>query len=170
MYSNRAACYTKLMEFRYAVEDCDKCIKLDPKFVKGHIRKGLALNALHDNNRALRSFEEALRLDPNSSVSFFECGVVVSAFATHRTATVRFPAATFFFRVYVTCDLLAGLDFSFLQEALDGIRAASAACDQDPSKAKERAINDPEIQAILADPAMRLILEQMTQDPKAVRE
>jgi hypothetical protein len=53
---------------------------------------------------------------------------------------------------------------------MDGIRAASSACDEDPSKTKERAINDPEIQAILADPAMRMILEQMTQDPKAVRE
>jgi len=122
LYSNRAACYSKLMEFRYALEDCDKCIKVDPTFVKGYIRKGTALMALHDPMRAMKSFEEALRLDPNSS------------------------------------------------EALDGIRQANAACDQDPSKAKEKAINDPEIQSILGDPAMRMILEQMTQDPKAVRE
>jgi len=122
LYSNRAACYTKLMEFRYALEDCDKCIKLDPKFVKGYIRRGMALMGMHEGGRALKAYEEALRLDPNSS------------------------------------------------EALEGIRAASAACDENPSKTKEKAINDPEIQAILADPAMRMILEQMTQDPKAVRE
>lgn len=29
---------------------------------------------------------------------------------------------------------------------------------------------DPEIQAILKDPAMRLILEQMQNDPKALNE
>lgn len=29
---------------------------------------------------------------------------------------------------------------------------------------------DPEVQSILGDPAMRLILEQMQSDPKAVQE
>lgn len=39
-----------------------------------------------------------------------------------------------------------------------------------PEEVRKRAMADPEIQKILADPAMRLILEQMQSDPKALQE
>lgn len=41
---------------------------------------------------------------------------------------------------------------------------------QDPEEARKRALTDPEVQQILADPAMRVILEQMQSDPSAIRE
>lgn len=43
LYSNRAACYTKLAAFDLGLKDCDMCIKLDDKFIKGYIRKGKIL-------------------------------------------------------------------------------------------------------------------------------
>ena len=122
LYSNRAACYTKLMEFQRAIEDCDVCIKKEPKFIKAYIRKGAALFAMREYSRAQKSYEDALMLDPQS------------------------------------------------KEALEGLSNCMRSNDEDPEKARERALQDPEVQEILRDPGMRLLLEQMSQDPNAARE
>ena len=42
--------------------------------------------------------------------------------------------------------------------------------ENDPEAVKRRAMSDPEVQQILADPAMQMILSQMQKDPKALHE
>lgn len=64
--------------------------------------------------------------------------------------------------------LLASVFTMCLQEALDGYR--KCATSESPEEVRNRAMNDPEVQAILGDPAMRLILEQMQKDPAALKE
>ncbi|XP_064602093.1 stress-induced-phosphoprotein 1-like [Liolophura sinensis] len=66
IYSNRAACYTKLAEFRLALKDCEECIKLDPNFVKGYLRKGACCLGLKDSTGARQAYEKALEMDPNN--------------------------------------------------------------------------------------------------------
>ena len=56
------------------------------------------------------------------------------------------------------------------QEALEGYRKSVMAENNDPEAVKKRAMSDPEVQQILQDPAMQMILQQMTKDPNAVRE
>ena len=56
------------------------------------------------------------------------------------------------------------------QEAQQGYRSSVIAEGNDPEAVRKRAMENPEVQQILADPAMRLILEQMQKDPNALRE
>nr|4GCO_A Chain A, Protein STI-1 [Caenorhabditis elegans] len=66
LYSNRAACLTKLMEFQRALDDCDTCIRLDSKFIKGYIRKAACLVAMREWSKAQRAYEDALQVDPSN--------------------------------------------------------------------------------------------------------
>jgi len=122
IFSNRAACYQKLAEFPLALKDCEQCIRLDPTFVKGYIRKGYALIAMKDLSKAQSAFEKALEIDKNNS------------------------------------------------EAMEGFKKCILTSSSNPEDVRKRAMADPEVQQILSDPAMRLILEQMQTDPKAVQE
>lgn len=55
-------------------------------------------------------------------------------------------------------------------EASEGYQQCMMAMQSNPEEMRKRAMSDPDIQAILRDPAMRLILEQMQNDPKALQE
>jgi stress-induced-phosphoprotein 1 len=120
IYSNRAACYQKLLEFSLALKDCEEAIRLDPTFVKAHVRKGHALLAMKDTMRAGQAFEKALELDPQSA------------------------------------DARTGVQRCMKQD--------------DPEARRKAAVHDPEVQAILRDPAMQLILQQMQSHPEALRD
>ncbi|KAK7047514.1 Stress-induced-phosphoprotein 1, partial [Halocaridina rubra] len=122
LYSNRAACYTKLAEFNLGLKDCDECIRLDPNFIKGHIRKGKIYQGLKQFSKAQDAYQKAIDIDGNC------------------------------------------------QEALDGYRECMLAANSDPEEVRKRAMADPEVQQILKDPAMRMILEQMQSDPRALQD
>lgn len=121
-YSNRANCYTKLAAFDLGLKDCEKCVEIDPKFIKGWIRKGKILQGLKQQGKALTAFQKALELDPSNA------------------------------------------------EALEGYRSCTVAVSSNPEEVRKRAMADPEVQSILRDPAMRLILEQMQNDPRALQD
>jgi tetratricopeptide (TPR) repeat protein len=129
IYSNRAACYTKLTAFDLALKDCDKSIELDPAFVKAYLRKGNVLKAMGQIQKAMDVYSKAMELDPDSAeakTGYKDCAV----------------------KQY----------------------SSGGAGGGDPEKTRERAMNDPEVQQIMGDPAMRMILEQMQSDPQAVSE
>eukprot|EP00823_Brevimastigomonas_motovehiculus_P004067 TRINITY_DN2606_c0_g1_i1.p1 TRINITY_DN2606_c0_g1~~TRINITY_DN2606_c0_g1_i1.p1 ORF type:complete len:599 (+),score=141.84 TRINITY_DN2606_c0_g1_i1:39-1799(+) len=67
LYSNRAACYTKVMDWARGLEDCETALKLDPKFVKVYIRKGKIQHLLKQYHKALDTFSKGLIIDSKNA-------------------------------------------------------------------------------------------------------
>lgn len=65
-YSNRAAAYMKLGEFPMAMKDCDRCLEIDPSFVKAYIRKGNIHFFMKEYHKCLTVFEKGLKLAPDN--------------------------------------------------------------------------------------------------------
>jgi len=62
-YSNRAACFIKLLAYPSAVQDCDIAIQKDQGFIRAYLRKAQALFAMREYNKCLDVCEEALTQD-----------------------------------------------------------------------------------------------------------
>jgi len=128
IFSNRAACYTKLNAFDLTIKDCDTAISMEPAFVKAYLRKANVLKAMGQAKNAMEVYSKAMELDPNSD----------EAKGGYKDCAVR------------------------MQSGNSG--------GKDPEEVRKNAMNNPEVQQIMGDPAMRMILEQMQTDPQAVQE
>lgn len=62
-YNNRAAAYTKLAALPEALKDSEEAIKVDPTFVKGHIRKSLVLHSMREYTKAMEAIQVAQDAD-----------------------------------------------------------------------------------------------------------
>ena len=63
-YSNRAACYIKLMEFGSASNDCDKALELDPKFLRAIQRKATCQLMMKQYHKAIDTYEKGMKEFP----------------------------------------------------------------------------------------------------------
>ena len=62
-FSNRAACFIKLLEFPSAVQDCDEAIKRDPSFIRAYLRKAQAYFTMREYNKCINVCAEAMEHD-----------------------------------------------------------------------------------------------------------
>jgi stress-induced-phosphoprotein 1 len=67
LFSNRAACYTKLGALPEAEKDADRCIELKPDFAKGYSRKAHAQFLTKEYTKAMKTYELGLTHDPESA-------------------------------------------------------------------------------------------------------
>ncbi|PIN25382.1 Molecular co-chaperone STI1 [Handroanthus impetiginosus] len=65
-YSNRAACYTKVGAMPEGLKDAEKCMELDPTFSRGYTRKGVIQFFMKEYQKALETYEEGLKHDPQN--------------------------------------------------------------------------------------------------------
>lgn len=65
LHSNRSAAFLKLKQYTEAVQDGDKCIEIDPSWIKGYARKGDAFYANGELKKASAAYAAGLKKDPN---------------------------------------------------------------------------------------------------------
>jgi stress-induced-phosphoprotein 1 len=65
-FSNRSGAYAAMKQFDQALEDAQKCIQLNPQFVKGYSRQGLALFNLGRLSQAKEAYQQGLTIDGNN--------------------------------------------------------------------------------------------------------
>ncbi|EEC80073.1 hypothetical protein OsI_21792 [Oryza sativa Indica Group] len=66
VFSNRAQCHIYLGALPEGLEDADKCIALDPTFLKGYLRKAKVQLLMGNYEIALATYVEGLKCDPNN--------------------------------------------------------------------------------------------------------
>jgi len=69
LYSNRSAAFLANSEISKALKDAQKCVELDPGFVKGHSRLAAALFALKRYDQAKDVYQRVLESDPNNAAA-----------------------------------------------------------------------------------------------------
>mmetsp|Transcript_12113 Transcript_12113/g.29790 ORF Transcript_12113/g.29790 Transcript_12113/m.29790 type:complete len:571 (-) Transcript_12113:330-2042(-) len=67
LYGNRSVAFLKCGDHEKAIADADKCIKLDPNWAKGYVRKGNALLDLKAYEEAKKAYTEGLEKGPDAN-------------------------------------------------------------------------------------------------------
>lgn len=86
-YSNRAACYMKLMAFPEAERDCETAIRIDPKFLKAYVRKAAIMYGKREYMQSIDICNETKEMDTEGKHTA-ELDGQVSNFINHRSQDV----------------------------------------------------------------------------------
>jgi len=163
LYSNRAACYTKLGEYILGERDCDKAIELNPTF-------GNTITTITTITTIITPHHQQQQQQTTTNNN------------THSSPTVkaytRKGHIQFFLKQYHKC--LETYDKGLKlepenPELVEGIERTIAAINsrqddaQSEKEVMDAAARDPEIQNILQDPVIRKVLQDLQNDPRAAQ-
>lgn len=143
-------------DYPTALKHYHEAIKRNPEDAKLYSNRAACYQKLAEFHLALKDCEDCIKLDPSFIKGYTRKGYALLAMKEYSKASTAFQKAM-------------EID-PHSSEALEGYRKCTLAQNSNPEEVRKRALQDPEIQGILGDPAMRLILEQMQTDPKAVQD
>lgn len=143
-------------DFPTAMKHYNEAIKRNPKDAKLFRNRAACYSKLMEFQLALKDCDEAIKLDPNFVKAYVQKGATLIVLKEPTKAMSAYAKAI---ELEPDC-----------QEAIDGYRQCALENDSNPEEVRKRAMQDPEVQEILRDPAMRLILEQMQTEPRAVQD
>lgn len=144
LYSNRAACYTKLCAWHDGMRDAEKCIELKPEFGKGYSRKANIHFFMKEYEKAAEAYKKGLEVDPTSEE--MKDGLRRCLEQISRYVFFAFPHFRWFCRI-----------------------ARGEASESEMQERRTRAMGDPEIQQILTDPIMAQVLKDFESDPRGAQ-
>lgn len=148
--------FFKKGDYPAALQHYTEAVKRNPEDAVLYSNRAACYTKLLEFSMALRDCEECIRLNPSFIKGYLRKGASLMAMKEYSRASDAYQKAL---EIDSNC-----------QEALEGYKSCLRQEGSDPEAVKRRAMMDPEVQQILADPAMQLILQQMQKDPRALRE
>ena len=140
-YCNRAAVYSKKGEHTKAIEDCEKAISLDPKYATAYSRLGFAYFQLKRVDEARKAYERGVRACPDNQ----------SLKDNLKSLGPETPSAGAGAGAAPGGDFLSGMLGAFAQNPMFGQIAQK--------------LQSPEVQAMLQEPGMAELVQQVQQNP-----
>ena len=81
LYSNRCTAYIALEQYDKAMEDADECVRLQPAWAKGYLRRGSVYFRMGQLEKSEVVLKEGLELDPGNDALKKELEAVMNAIA-----------------------------------------------------------------------------------------